>query len=138
MDIIIDDNYKLSTIQEEFRKHYPFLKLEFFEYSPKGKKVFLKKNIIWDTNQTIGEVRHVHHLGHVSINGHQKVSTLENNFHTNYGLNVQVFRKADRVWLETVSTDDWTLAKQNKVGKENSTSIAEELERDYEQYFEQL
>ena len=73
-----------------------------------------------DTNQTIGEIRTTHTDGDLSINGHQKVSTLESKFLEDYGLNVQVFRKSGNIWLQTTSTDHWTLTEQNEHGRDYS------------------
>lgn len=137
MEIIIDDTSRLCDIQKEFSKHFPYLKLEFFGWQPKQEKVFTKKNLINDTKQTLGDVRHVHSPGHVSINGHLKVSTLEQNFRERYGVNVQVFRKSGRTWLETTVTDEWTLSKQNKKGGETALSRSEAVEQDFDAYHEQ-
>ena len=35
MNIVVDKNKKLKTIQEEFHKSFPFLKLEFYSNSHK-------------------------------------------------------------------------------------------------------
>lgn len=42
------------------------------------------------------------------------VSELEQHFADVYGLSVQVFRKSGEVWLETTTTDNWSLEKQNQ------------------------
>lgn len=113
--MIITDEKKLSDIQEEFRNKFPNLKLEFYrtkhdagEGNPEQEKLLPEK--------TIREVRTTHTSGDLSIDGHQKVSTLESNFQEKYGLNVQVFRHSNGIWLQTTATDHWTLAEQNKKG----------------------
>ena len=45
-----------------------------------------------------------------------KVSDFEKMFHDKFGLNVQVFRKSGNLWMQTTSTDHWTLAEQNRKG----------------------
>ena len=35
-----------------------------------------------------------------------------------FGLSAQVFRLSGDVWLETTSTDNWTLEEQNSTGQE--------------------
>ena len=138
MEIIIDDNSKLCEIQEEFSMRFPYLKLEFFEFEPANKKFFLKENLITDKNKTIGQIRHVHLFGRVSINGHQKVSTLEKHFRENFGINIQVFRKSANTWLQTINTDSWTLTEQNRKGEEMDNSINEQVSPDFDEYHEQL
>lgn len=134
MEILIDDASRLCDIQKEFSKHFPYLKLEFFGPQPEQEKVFTRKNLITDTRQTLGDVRHLHCLGHISIYGHLKVSTLEQNFRENYGINVQVFRKSGNIWLETTVTDDWTLSKQDRKGRETILLSKEAIEHDFEAY----
>lgn len=137
MEITIDDTSRLCDIQKEFSRHFPYLKLEFFGFQPEQKKIFTRKNLITDTRQTLGDVRHIHRPGHVSINGHLKVSTLEQNFRGNYGIHVQVFRKSGNIWLETTVTDDWTLSKQDRKGGEINLLSKETTEQDFDGYREQ-
>lgn len=120
MEISIHDSDTLFEIQQLFSKHFPYLKLEFFQIDPTTEHPFSKENLITNTNQLLADVRHVHRAGHISINGHQKVSTLETHFREGFGINVQVFRKSGKVWLETTATDAWTLSEQNKKGEEMS------------------
>ena len=138
MEIIIHDSYKLCEIQEEFSKHFPYLKLEFFGFEPVVENTFLKENLISDTNKTLGEIRHVHLLGHISINGHQQVNILEQHFKKNFGINIQVFRKSGNIWLQTTATDNWTLAEQNKKGEEMNHLLREDISDNFDQYHEQL
>lgn len=111
----ITDNVTIREIQEAFSDKFPFLKLEFYserheagEGSPDKVKL--------DPDQTIGDARTIDTEGDISINGHLKVSTLEHTFYEKYGLNVQVFRRSGDIWLQTISTDDWTLTEQNERG----------------------
>lgn len=136
MEILIDDNNKLAEIQMEFSKHFPFLKLEFFNFDPIAKDIFSKKNLIVDTNKTIGEIRHIHNLGTISINGHQMVSSLEQHFIQYFGIYIQVFRKSGNAWLLTSTTDSWTLSEQNKMGEEMSHAVKEEIVDDFDQFRE--
>lgn len=116
--MIINDSKTISEIQEEFTEKFPFLRLEFYkshhdthEGSPKEEKI--------DSFYKIGEIRTRTRTGDLSINGHLKVSTLEEKFEEDYGLNVQVFRRSGEVWLQTTATDNWTLTDQNERGKDS-------------------
>lgn len=113
--MIIKDNKTIQAIQEEFNNKFPFLKIEFYtqehadqEGSPGSDKL--------EETLTIGQARTKINEGDLSIHANQKVSTLEQNFHDIYGLNVQVFRKSGNIWLQTTTTDNWTLHKQNEKG----------------------
>jgi hypothetical protein len=113
----ISDERTLAEVQREFHEKFPFLKLAFYSTPHKTGEGSQNKALINET-KTIGEVRTVHNTGDLSINGHLKVSTLEQQFAEVYGLNVQVFRKSGSIWLQTITTDDWTLSAQNKKGEE--------------------
>lgn len=117
MEIKINDQLTIEEIQKRFSEHFPFLNLEFYSrmHEPgegSAERVKLGKSL------TIGAARTLENAGEISIRGNQKVSTLEQSFHEHYGLNVQVFRKSANVWIQTTTTDDWTLSEQNKKGEE--------------------
>ncbi|OWY25488.1 hypothetical protein C7N43_19985 [Sphingobacteriales bacterium UPWRP_1] len=115
--MLITDEKKISEIQAEFRTKFPYLKLEFYA-QPHTEGGISANSVHADANKTVGEVRTIHQEGNLSINGNLKVSTLEANFREIYGLNVQVFRRSRKIWLQTTATDEWTLAEQNRLGEE--------------------
>lgn len=80
----------------------------------------------------------MHRPGHISIHGHQKVNTHEHHFRENFGIDNQVFRKSANTWLQTTTTDDWTLAEQNKKGEEMKDAVKEQATDNYDQYHGQL
>jgi hypothetical protein len=121
--MLIQDEKKLRKIQQEFREKFPFLKIEFYE--PNGHKAERKP---LDPESTIGEVRTVHTEGDISIHGNVKVKTLEETFAKNYGLHVQVFRLSGNLWLQTTSTDDWSLHEQNRKGGASKSHFEEKYE----------
>ena len=78
-----------------------------------------------DAEQTIKQVRTVHTEGELGIDAHLKVSTLEDLFWERFGLNVQVFRLSGNLWLQTSSTDQWSLAEQNRKGGHSAQAYRE-------------
>lgn len=113
----ISDDRTIKSIQAEFNSKFPYLKLEFYNEAHEVEEGSKIKSLI-HVDQTIRDVRTIHTEGDLSINGHLKVSTLEQNFADMYGLNVQVFRDSNGLWLQTTSTDEWTLTDQNRRGEE--------------------
>lgn len=111
--MIISDQKTIKEIQTEFNNKFPFLKIEFYKMTHKTNEGSPDISR-WDFNKTIGEIRTIQTSGDLSINGNQKVSTLEKNFEELYGLNVQVFHKSGNLWLQTTATDEWTLSHQNE------------------------
>ena len=116
MKLIVNDNRKISVLQEEFNTVFPYLKLEFFSkphQTGKGSaKQYLNPN-----SKTLGECRTVHNKGEIIIYPKTTVAELEQSFRKLYGLGIQVFRKSGKVWLETTVTDGWTLEEQNLQGE---------------------
>lgn len=119
MKIEINDNRKISAIQEDFAVEFPYLKLEFFSRPHKPGGVSPKRQLK-STDHTLGEFRSVHTTGEIEIIPQMTVSALEQQFWKLYGLGVQVFRKSGKIWLETTVTDNWTLEEQNRQGEELS------------------
>jgi hypothetical protein len=117
MEIEINDNKIINELQEEFNKQFPFLKIEFFSKSHNEGEASDKK-LLRNKNKKIGDCRSIRTIGNIIISEKQKVSELESLFQSVYGLSVQVFRKSGKIWLETTSTDNWTLEKQNNEAKE--------------------
>ena len=123
--MIISDDKKLRDIQMEFSEKFPFLKIEFYARPHVSGEGSPEKEHL-DLDQTVGEVRSVHNKGDLSIDGHLKVQSLEKNFAEQYGLYVQVFRRSGKLWLQTISTDEWTLTKQDRHGRAFSEASLQE------------
>lgn len=118
MKINITSSKTIEEIQAEFNMEYPYLKIQFFKHGHKPFKGNEKKELI-PINTVIGVLKH--HNGSIEIFEDMKVSELEQLFKEKLALNVQVFRKSGKSWLETTVTDSWTLRKQNDEGKELSS-----------------
>jgi hypothetical protein len=115
LDMTIQDDKTIQDIQSEFNNKFPFLKIEFYGHEHGDHEGSPQSDKLSDAI-TIDQARTKKTEGDLSIHPNQKVSTLEQNFHDIYGLNVQVFRKSGTVWLQTIATDNWTLQKQNEKG----------------------
>ena len=117
MEITINDHRKIYAIQEEFNSFFPYLKLEFFSKPHKSVGASARK-LIKHSSITLGECRAIHEKGNITITPNMKVSSLEEDFASVYGLGVQVLRKSGKIWLVTTVTDGWTLKEQNAQGEE--------------------
>lgn len=119
MQLTIAPNRKIGDIQKDFNSMFPFLKIEFFNNRSVAATKFSAKQII-PSNKTIGDTQRAIADGTLEIDENMKVQDLEKQFHDQFSLAVQVFRKSGPVWLETTMTDNWTLSQQNKHGSELS------------------
>jgi uncharacterized pyridoxal phosphate-containing UPF0001 family protein len=126
MEIVIDSSKKISVIQKEFEKRFPYLKIDFYKQGHAKGEGSRKENT-WNTELTIKEVQKKDESGIINIHGLMTVAELESAFFENYGLSAQVFRKSGKVWLQTTATDNWTLAEQNQKAMEKHEILGEQM-----------
>jgi len=113
--MLINKNKTINQIKSEFANMFPNLKLEFFvkehqvkEGSPLDQRIF--------DNLHLGSLSKIEEQKDFDITPDLKVSSLEQAFEKQFGLHVQVYRKSENLWLQTTSTDEWTLKHQNDAG----------------------
>lgn len=111
----ITKNTKLTEIQTAFTKAFPHLKIEFYKSRHRAEEG-TESNEMLDVNQNTGEVTDKASSGELSFDGSVKISDFENLVLKDHGLNVQVFRRSGNLWLQTTTTDKWTLAEANRKG----------------------
>lgn len=125
--MIITDSKKIVEIQREFNTKFPYLKLEFYKAKHRpGEGSPIELQI--DRELTVGQVRTIHNEEEFKIRRDLKVTDLEKIFHDRFGLNVQVFRKSGNLWMQTTSTDHWTLDMQNRKGGSSESAFREKYE----------
>lgn len=117
MIIHLSKNKTIGEIQKEFNEYFPFLKLGFFTKSHKPYEGNGKANLM-SPDSKINSLKK--DPIEVEITENMSVNELEQMFKVEFGLNVQVFRKSGKSWLETTITDNWSLKKQNEEGRELS------------------
>jgi hypothetical protein len=122
MKIQLNDKRKVSTIQKEFSRFFPYLKIEFYSKPHKTGGASAKR-LLKHGEKTLFECRTIHNNGDITITPQMTVGEFEQRFTDVYGLHVQVFRKSGKAWLQTTRTDNWTLEEQNSQGKELSESV---------------
>lgn len=131
MDIHIHASKKLIDIQHEFQARFPFLKIEFYNHTHKPGEITSNNDLI-NLQHTIGEFNNEDLDLHISES--MAVKSLEMMFQSKLKLGVHVFRKSGISWLQTTTTDNWTLAEQNARGKEMSEELPKEEPEDYHEH----
>lgn len=116
MQIYISEDATIANIQREFQAAYPCLRLEFYQQphlagqaSPAAERI--------SPETSIDDIRMIHAFGWIDISDNRTAVEVEYDFRHIMGLNAQVLRRSGHLWLETTSTDDWTLARLNERGK---------------------
>ena len=113
--IIVRGDNKLEDISKYFQHEYPYLKLEFFSKTHENHEGNVMADRL-DGDMVVSECGGT--AGDIEIHDEMKVSELEEEVKNKLSLNVQVFRKSGKIWLETTTTDDWTLRFQNDRAEE--------------------
>ncbi|MCB9189864.1 MAG: hypothetical protein H6599_11365 [Flavobacteriales bacterium] len=106
----IDKKTTLSDLQGWFSESFPNLKIEFYDHSHDKGEGNTPSELLKELT------------GLVSPNGNPEVeltifddystNLVEHIFRTKLHLNVQVFRKNGNKWIQTITTDNWTLKEQ--------------------------
>ena len=113
--MLINKDKTVKDIQEEFNLLFPGLQLHFYTRKHADRAGSPQADEIDGVNK-LGSLKTFKKDGFMSIFKTMAVSELEQSFENNFGLYVQVFRQSKDLWLQTTSTDDWTLEEQNKKG----------------------
>lgn len=130
MELVINETKTVGEIQKAFSKRFPYLKISFFK-NPHAAGEASPLSEMYRSDELIKDIRHKDKNGIISIDGDMKVNQLEMLFQEVFGLSVQIFRKSGGNWLQTTTTDSWTLNEQNLKGKEMSTPVESDEEQDY-------
>lgn len=130
MELVINETKSVGEIQKSFNVRFPFLKISFFKRAHAvGEASPLSEMYHVDT--LIKDIRQKDKNGIISVDGDMQVNQIEMLFQEVFGLSVQIFRKSGKSWLQTTTTDSWTLNEQNLKGKEMNNPIASEEQQDY-------
>ena len=116
----ISGHRSINEVQQDFNRHYPFLKIDFYKNND-GYSRSLKRQHFLNSMPIVsaGLLKN----GDIELNDMMTVGQLEKIFRTEFGLSAQVSRKSGALWLETTMTDGWTLKQQNDHGKELSEPV---------------
>lgn len=112
-ELLLEESMTLTEIQNEFSCLFPYLKLEFFSMRNALKNTF-NANLL---SKRLADFRKRSKSDELNISPDMSVTMLEYSFEVIFDLNVQVYRKSGKSWLETSATGEWTLSEQNAEGE---------------------
>ena len=120
-EISVTGNKKIGTLQKEFNKKFPYLRLKIC-YSYARQAVAKGETISGiDPDKTLASVRRADSGGDISISGNKKIKSLEKEFDTVFGLYAQVCytSKEGSRYYTSGSNDEKTLASFNAECEKN-------------------
>ena len=113
--MIIDQNTLLSDIQAAFSNEFQHLRIEFYRtHHDTGEGSAEREKLASDVR--VGDISNAGTSGGLNLNDRQTISEFEKMLLKMFGLNVQVFRRSGNLWLQTTTTDNWTLEEANRKG----------------------
>jgi hypothetical protein len=118
----ISKDFTVKDLHNYFSNLFPYLKLEVYRGKHEDFQGSPKKDEV-SHDRKLSEISVSAADGELVINKEMKVSEFESMMADQYGLNVQVFRKSNDIWLQTSVTDDWTLEKQNGKGERSQLNL---------------
>ena len=118
--MLISKQITVKEIQEEFSALFNGLKIEFYHSGHTSKVGSTNQDKI-DADTSLHQIKPDIVSGDIVLNAKSTVAQFEEEMKSRFGLNVQVFRKSNGLYLQTITTDNWTLETQNTKGL-NSTS----------------
>ncbi len=117
LELSVSGNKKIGTLQKEFNKKFPYLRLGLFYSYMRNEAT--KTQLPED--KTIASVRRADSGGNISISGNRKIKSLEKEFDTVFGVYAQVcYTDADgHRYYTSGSADDKTLSAFNAECEKN-------------------
>lgn len=110
----------LKEIKEDFNSKYPGLKIEFYKKKHENYEGSSIDNQYGDS-LTIADIN-PKITGEIILSDASPVKEVEQEFEDLFGLHIQIFRRSNELWLQTSTTDDWTLGVQNRKGIHSTQS----------------
>ena len=129
----IHDNLLIEDIQEHFSECFPHLKIEVYSTPHHWEKGSLQKDLI-SPKSLIGDIRKTHSGGIMEIKSSDKVGDIEEKLKKMFDLNVQIFRKENDCWIQTTSTDVFTLEREAELSKKSKTTLVDKIKEQADEY----
>ncbi len=110
-ELKIKKEIELSKIKEWFSTSFPNLKIEVFKEKHKDFKGNEAASLIKEDNIVVS-LKDQTTESSFSLFEDYSTALVEHMFLAKLNINAQVYRKSGRVWLQTTTTDNWTLKEQ--------------------------
>lgn len=105
----------IAELQRDFQTAFPGLKLRFYQQQHQEHEGSPKRSQ-YPSTMLLGALNPELPEGDVALDASLSVANFEGELEHNFGLHAQVFRRSNNLWLQTTSTDDWSLETQNLKG----------------------
>jgi hypothetical protein len=115
--LYIDPDYSIRDIQEIFSQWYPYLRINFFVRRPDD-LLSSNENVAFIDSVRLHAMNATLQVGTIEIDDDTTIQDFEKEFLQKFGLKIEVNRRSGNLWLDTDTTNKWTLKEQNDHGEE--------------------
>ncbi|GAB3519934.1 hypothetical protein [Emticicia fontis] len=115
MKIVVDKEMTVHQFARAFNEVYPFLRIEIYH---------MGNEVSTDCFHTLEEISSMKNPSVFIISPSMTIEQIETFFWEELGLQVAVFRKVGNSWIHTSFTNNWTLERQNRMGRNIFGEIA--------------
>jgi hypothetical protein len=109
MILFVKPEIKANELIRHFNEIYPFLRLEIHNQVKEKSDSYQEFNL--------GDFMQKKIIDGFEILPEMNVSEVECLFRENMGIQISIFRKSGKTWLESSFTNYWSLERQNNLGK---------------------
>jgi G3E family GTPase len=113
----------IMQIKSAFTEKFPGLRIAFFKKSHEENEGSPKKDLILE-DVNVADLNHRLVSTDIKWNKEMTVNEVEQYFEEVLGLHVQVFRLTGVNWLETTTTDKYTLEQQMKKSADSQHAVS--------------
>lgn len=115
MELLLSGEMTLKDINKKIQKHFPYLKLEFYNYDPMPEQLSLWEDCI-NGNTRLGDVAGEVGSTNIEFELNDSIAELEKKFESQIGLYARVYQNINGVWYQTPRSGHLELDKQNALG----------------------
>ena len=133
MILHIQNNLLVEDVQDHFAECFPWLKLELYSKSHGSRKSSDEKDLIAPGTK-ISDITRNHKVGILEIKSSDTVGHIETMLKTLFGLNAQIFRKENRCWIQTTTSDKYSLIQQKEFSEHAATSLFPKVKDQVDEY----
>ena len=117
----IHGHQTLAQIRADFRSVYKGLDIRFYKHHHED-HAGSKGGDEYDMHLTVSALNDEITSCVLDLDSEKTVAEMEAEFEAKVGIPIQVFRRSKDLWLQTISTDHWTLGLQNRKGINSTLS----------------
>jgi hypothetical protein len=113
MILHIQNNLMVEDVQDHFSECFPWLKIEFYTKPYRSKKSTNKKYLV-GPKTSISDITLDHKVGTLAIKSSDTPGHVEGFLKSFFGLNAKIFRRENNRWVQTITSDKYTLQHQKE------------------------